>query len=55
MGPSDNSGEGGAVRSRSNSETETRRGVKQKMEAEPSSMVAEFNHLLWQLREPGTG
>jgi hypothetical protein len=29
--------------------------VKQKREAEPSSMVAEFNHLLWKLREPGTG
>ncbi len=38
-----------------NSETVTRRGVKQKMEAETSSMAAEFNHLLWELREPGTG
>jgi hypothetical protein len=47
MGPSDDSGEGGAARSRSHSETVTRRGVKQKMEAEPSSMVAEFNHVLW--------
>jgi hypothetical protein len=54
-GPRDDSGEGGAARSRSNSETGTRRGVKQKMEAEPSSMVAQFNHLLWKLREPGTG
>jgi hypothetical protein len=25
------------------------------MEAEPSSMVAEFNHLLWELRELGDG
>jgi hypothetical protein len=54
-GPSDDSGGGDAARSRSNSETVTRRGVKQKMEAEPSSMAAEFNHLLWELREPRTG
>ena len=54
-GPSDDSGEGGAARSRFNSEAVTRRGVKQKMEAEPPSMVAEFNHLRWELREPGTG
>jgi hypothetical protein len=25
------------------------------MEAEPSSMVAEFNHLVWEVREPWTG
>ena len=55
MGPSDDSGPGGAARSRSHSEIVTRRGVKQKMEAEPSSMVAEFNHLVWEVREPWTG
>ena len=54
-GSGDDSGESVAARSRSNSETVTRRGVKQKMEAEPSSMVAELNHVLWEMREPGTG
>ena len=49
-GPGDDSGEGGAARSRSSSETVTRRGVKQKTEAEPSSMVAESNHLLSEAR-----
>jgi hypothetical protein len=41
-GPDDDSAGDGAARSWSSSETVTRRGVKQKMEAEPSSMVAEF-------------
>ncbi len=54
-GPSDDSEEGGAARSRSNSEIVTRRGVKQKMEAEPSFMVDEFNHLVWEVRELWTG
>jgi hypothetical protein len=54
-GPGDDSGAGGAARSRSNSETVTRRGVKQKREAESSSMVVESNHLLSETREPATG
>ena len=43
------------ARSWSSSEGVTRRGVKQKMEAEPSSMVADFNHLLTGRRETAMG
>lgn len=52
--PDDGAGKG-AARSWSNSEGVTRRGVKQKIEAEPSSIVAEFNHVLKGKREPATG
>ena len=48
-------GRSAAVRSRSSSETVTRVGVKQKMEAEPSSIRAESNHLPSGRREPTTG
>jgi hypothetical protein len=54
-GADDDGAGDGAARSWSSSEVVTRRGVKQKMEAEPSSMVAEFNHRLLGKREPAMG
>jgi hypothetical protein len=45
----------GPTRSWSNSEAMTRKRVKQKPVAEPSFMVAEFNHLHTARREPATG
>jgi len=54
-GAGNDSGGEGAAGSRSSSETVTGTGVKQDTEAEPSSMMAEFNHLLSGRREPATG
>src|SRR5271170_5827371 len=47
--------DGGQASSRPSSETGTRRGVKQNTEAEPSSMVAESNHLLSRMKEVAMG